>query len=156
VFSLHCLFSSHLDSDPTINPINRNHTGIHKTLRTYCSTKLFMNNCLTGFDIGKAMLAKASIANENYRPGFDISLPLFHRSHPEKGTLPMMHTLRVITGITVATVHMPRIFFLFLDPHQFVVAPTSTLMESKSKLINFTEVNLNPNLNLVIKGLKSK
>jgi hypothetical protein len=43
-----------------------------------------------GFDIGKAMMAKASIANENYRPGFDISLPLFHRSHPEKGTVPML------------------------------------------------------------------
>jgi hypothetical protein len=39
----------------------------------------------SGFDIGKAMLAKASIANDNYRLGFDISLPLFHRSHPEKG-----------------------------------------------------------------------
>jgi glucuronyl/N-acetylglucosaminyl transferase EXT1 len=40
---------------------------------------------VSGFDIGKAMLAKASIANDNYRLGFDISLPLFHRSHPEKG-----------------------------------------------------------------------
>ncbi len=34
------------------------------------------------------MLAKASIANDNYRLGFDISLPLFHRSHPEKGKRP--------------------------------------------------------------------
>jgi len=41
-----------------------------------------------GFDIGKAMLAKASISNENYRPGFDISLPLFHKHHPEKGGSP--------------------------------------------------------------------
>jgi glucuronyl/N-acetylglucosaminyl transferase EXT1 len=38
-----------------------------------------------GFDIGQAVLAKASISNENYRPGFDISLPLFHKHHPEKG-----------------------------------------------------------------------
>jgi len=37
------------------------------------------------FDIGEAMLAKASISNENYRAGFDISLPLFHKHHPEKG-----------------------------------------------------------------------
>jgi hypothetical protein len=43
---------------------------------------------VSGFDIGKAMLAKASIANDNYRLGFDISLPLFHRSHPEKGKRP--------------------------------------------------------------------
>ena len=41
-----------------------------------------------GFDIGQAMLAKASISNENYRPGFDISLPLFHKHHPEKGGAP--------------------------------------------------------------------
>ena len=45
----------------------------------------FVVTLCAGFDIGQAMLAKASIANENYRPGFDISLPLFHRSHPEKG-----------------------------------------------------------------------
>ncbi|XP_023327581.1 exostosin-1b [Eurytemora carolleeae] len=41
-----------------------------------------------GFNIGKAILAKASIAVENYRPRFDISLPLFHRTHPEKGGEP--------------------------------------------------------------------
>ena len=41
-----------------------------------------------GFDIGKAMLAKASISTENYRPGFDISLPLFHKHHPERGGAP--------------------------------------------------------------------
>jgi len=41
-----------------------------------------------GFDIGLAMLAKASLSNENYRPGFDISLPLFHKHHPEKGGAP--------------------------------------------------------------------
>ena len=31
------------------------------------------------------MLAKASIATENYRPSFDISLPLFHKTHPDRG-----------------------------------------------------------------------
>jgi len=41
-----------------------------------------------GFDIGHAMLAKASISEENYRPGFDISLPLFHKHHPERGGSP--------------------------------------------------------------------
>ena len=38
-----------------------------------------------GFDVGKAMLAKASIAQENYREGFDVSIPLFHDVHPERG-----------------------------------------------------------------------
>eukprot|EP00096_Caligus_rogercresseyi_P012910 TRINITY_DN5577_c0_g1_i1.p1 TRINITY_DN5577_c0_g1~~TRINITY_DN5577_c0_g1_i1.p1 ORF type:complete len:420 (+),score=88.72 TRINITY_DN5577_c0_g1_i1:151-1410(+) len=37
------------------------------------------------FDPGKAILAKASMSNPNYRPGFDVSLPLFHKVHPEKG-----------------------------------------------------------------------
>ena len=30
-----------------------------------------------GFDLGYAILAKASISKEKYRPGFDISLPLW-------------------------------------------------------------------------------
>ncbi|KAA0194012.1 hypothetical protein HAZT_HAZT011385 [Hyalella azteca] len=38
-----------------------------------------------GFNVGKAILAKASIATENFRPDFDISLPLFHKTHPTKG-----------------------------------------------------------------------
>lgn len=38
-----------------------------------------------GFNVGKAILAKASIATENFRPYFDISLPLFHKTHPTKG-----------------------------------------------------------------------
>ena len=32
-----------------------------------------------GFDVGKAMLAKASISRLHYRTGFDISFPLFHK-----------------------------------------------------------------------------
>lgn len=38
-----------------------------------------------GFDVGKAILAKGSISTEKFRPGFDISLPLFLKTHPEKG-----------------------------------------------------------------------
>lgn len=37
-----------------------------------------------GFDTGQAMLAKASASSVSYRPGFDISLPLFHANHPER------------------------------------------------------------------------
>uniref|UniRef100_A0AAY5ELC7 Exostosin GT47 domain-containing protein n=1 Tax=Electrophorus electricus TaxID=8005 RepID=A0AAY5ELC7_ELEEL len=38
-----------------------------------------------GFDAGHAMLAKASADAGNFRPGFDVSIPLFPREHPLKG-----------------------------------------------------------------------
>lgn len=38
-----------------------------------------------GFDMGQAILAKASFYVENFRPGFDISIPLFSKDHPQKG-----------------------------------------------------------------------
>ena len=38
-----------------------------------------------GFDPGMAILAKASMSVTNFRPGFDVSIPLFHKNHPEKG-----------------------------------------------------------------------
>ncbi|XP_062818218.1 exostosin-like 1 [Anolis carolinensis] len=38
-----------------------------------------------GFDIGQAILAKASFYMEHFRPGFDISIPLFSKDHPRKG-----------------------------------------------------------------------
>ncbi|KAM9807296.1 exostosin-1b-like isoform 2-T2 [Syngnathus typhle] len=38
-----------------------------------------------GFDIGLAMLAKASISTGNFRPKFDISIPLFSKEHPRTG-----------------------------------------------------------------------
>lgn len=38
-----------------------------------------------GLDLGLAILAKASISVETYRPNFDISLPLVHKEHMEKG-----------------------------------------------------------------------
>lgn len=37
------------------------------------------------FDPGMAILAKASMSVNHLRPGFDISIPLFHKKHPEKG-----------------------------------------------------------------------
>lgn len=36
------------------------------------------------FDIGKAILAKASMTPEHYRPGFDVSLPLWQARHPAR------------------------------------------------------------------------
>ncbi|XP_061598091.1 exostosin-1b [Cololabis saira] len=38
-----------------------------------------------GFDIGQAMLAKASISTENFRPRFDVSIPLFSKEHARTG-----------------------------------------------------------------------
>lgn len=40
-----------------------------------------------GFDPGLAIVAKSSAREQWLRPGFDISLPLFPRSHPERGGL---------------------------------------------------------------------
>lgn len=36
-------------------------------------------------DTGKAILAKASISTDFHRPRFDVSFPLFLKSHPQKG-----------------------------------------------------------------------
>ncbi|XP_037119124.1 exostosin-1b [Syngnathus acus] len=38
-----------------------------------------------GFDIGQAMLAKASINSENFRHTFDVSIPLYPKEHPRTG-----------------------------------------------------------------------
>jgi glucuronyl/N-acetylglucosaminyl transferase EXT1 len=51
----------------------------------YAGTWPEYNETELGFDTGKAILAKASMSFDQFRAGFDISLPLFHPSHPEKG-----------------------------------------------------------------------
>ncbi|XP_044764759.1 exostosin-1 [Coccinella septempunctata] len=40
------------------------------------------------FDFGLAILAKASMSKSHVRTGFDVSFPLFHKGHPEKGGEP--------------------------------------------------------------------
>lgn len=41
-----------------------------------------------GFDVGRAMLAKASTSRRHYRPGYDVSFPLFHKEHSFSGGEP--------------------------------------------------------------------
>ena len=38
-----------------------------------------------GINIGKAIIAKASISSDFFRPRFDVSLPLFPKLHPSRG-----------------------------------------------------------------------
>ncbi|XP_076327319.1 exostosin-1a-like [Tachypleus tridentatus] len=38
-----------------------------------------------GFDVGQAILAKASTSVSKFRPYFDVSIPLFPKHHPKKG-----------------------------------------------------------------------
>ncbi|NWY93588.1 EXT1C protein, partial [Loxia curvirostra] len=38
-----------------------------------------------GFDTGHAILARASSDSRTFRPGFDVSIPLFPREHPQRG-----------------------------------------------------------------------
>ncbi|NXE70603.1 EXT1C protein, partial [Calcarius ornatus] len=38
-----------------------------------------------GFEPGRAILARASSDSGSFRPGFDVSIPLFPREHPQRG-----------------------------------------------------------------------
>ena len=46
----------------------------------------YLETDLSGFNAGRAILAKASLSDEFYRPGFDVSLPLFDHHHPSRGS----------------------------------------------------------------------
>ena len=46
------------------------------------------------FDPGLAIVAKASFNTKSFRQNFDISLPLLHNSHPERGVFPSVMTKR--------------------------------------------------------------
>ena len=56
------------------------------------------------------------MAVENYRPGFDISLPLFHRHHPARGGAPGTATSNLFPVTTRSrpnTLPAPRHFLAF-------------------------------------------
>jgi glucuronyl/N-acetylglucosaminyl transferase EXT1 len=58
----------------------------HLVFNLYSGTYPDYAEIALGFDVGRAILAKASMSDEFYRPGFDVSLPLFGKSHPAKGS----------------------------------------------------------------------
>ena len=60
----------------------------HVVFNLYSGTWPDYNEDGLGFDVGRSMLAKASSSRLFYRPGFDISFPLFHREHSFRGGEP--------------------------------------------------------------------
>lgn len=57
----------------------------HVIFNLYAGTWPAYNETELGFDLGKAMLAKASMSIDQYRQNFDVSIPLFHGTHQYKG-----------------------------------------------------------------------
>ena len=60
----------------------------HVIFNLYAGTYKYYNETDLGFNPGKAILAKASMSDGIYRPHFDVSIPLYNRSHPERGGKP--------------------------------------------------------------------
>lgn len=58
----------------------------HLVFNLYSGTYPDYSETALKFDWGRSILAKASMSDEFYRPGFDVSLPLFHQSHPARGS----------------------------------------------------------------------
>ena len=60
----------------------------HLVFNLYSGTWPDYNGNSLGFDLGMAMLAKASLSVADHRVGFDVSLPLFNREHAFRGGEP--------------------------------------------------------------------
>uniref|UniRef100_A0A8D2NRV5 Uncharacterized protein n=1 Tax=Zosterops lateralis melanops TaxID=1220523 RepID=A0A8D2NRV5_ZOSLA len=64
-----------------------------------------------GFDIGQAILAKASFDTQSFRPGFDVSIPLFSKDHPQRGgdrAAAQLHLLHRAPGQALGLLPLPR------------------------------------------------
>uniref|UniRef100_A0A182FLZ2 Exostosin GT47 domain-containing protein n=3 Tax=Anopheles albimanus TaxID=7167 RepID=A0A182FLZ2_ANOAL len=57
----------------------------HIIFNLYSGTWPDYNENGLGFDTGQAILAKASMSIQSHRPGFDVSIPLFHKQFPLRG-----------------------------------------------------------------------
>ncbi|GJQ66024.1 putative transferase, transferring hexosyl groups [Trypoxylus dichotomus] len=92
VLSLDTLDRDHLSADYVKNLQNRvqklpywNRGLNHVIFNLYAGTWPDYNEDGLDFDYGFAILAKASMSENHFRPNFDISIPLFHKTFPEKG-----------------------------------------------------------------------
>lgn len=92
VLSLDTLDRDHLSADYVRNLQSRvqrlplwNNGINHIIFNLYSGTWPNYTENVLDFDYGMAILAKASMSESHVRPGFDVNIPLFHKTHPEKG-----------------------------------------------------------------------
>jgi Exostosin family len=71
----------------------------HVVFNLYSGTWPDYNENGLGFNVGRAILAKASTSRLYYRPGFDISFPLFHKELSFRGGEPGVLTSNLMPPV---------------------------------------------------------